>query len=147
MIMVDYKCPACGTQYETLVRSPAPTTRACVGCGSDARRLFTTAGLVRRGGSPVRAAGTDCFENPDVPGLCHVGPAAKKALIARYRGDEETLKAEQTRQAVDFERHGPPSMNQVASHSHTAGSEHKASVATARKIAKITDAVARTLDK
>ncbi len=145
--MVDYKCPSCGTQYETLVRSPAPTSCACVGCGSDARRLFTTAGLGRRGTSPVTAAGTDCFENPDVPGLCHVGPAAKKALIARYRGDEETLKAEQTRQTVDYERHGPPPMDQVASHSHAADSEHKPSVATARKISTITNAVARTLEK
>jgi hypothetical protein len=95
----------------------------------------------------VRVAGTDCFENPDVPGLCHVGPAAKKALIARFRGDEETLKTEQTRQSVEFERHGPPQMNQVASHSHTAGSENKANIATARKISRITDAVARTVDE
>ncbi|MET4538630.1 hypothetical protein ABIE37_000385 [Arthrobacter bambusae] len=92
-------------------------------------------------------AGTDCFENPDVPGLCHVAPAAKKTLIARYRRDDETLKAEQSKQTANYELHGPPPMAQVASHSHPSSSGDKVSAAAASKISTIASAVAKTLDK
>lgn len=118
MIIVDYKCSGCGAVTEAFVARPAPDAGTCPGCGAPTRRLFTTAGLKRPDGTLTKVTGTGCVDNPDVPGLCHVGPVARKALIARYRGDDVVLAQEQRRQTEAYERSGPPALEGVASHSH-----------------------------
>ncbi|GAA3884404.1 hypothetical protein GCM10022381_28230 [Leifsonia kafniensis] len=118
MILVDYKCSECQAVAEALVARPAPANAVCARCGADARRQFTTAGLMRGASIAPRITSTACADNPDVPGLCHVGPAAKKSLIARYRGDDRTLAAEQKRQTREFEQVGPPAPEKVFGHAH-----------------------------
>lgn len=118
MILVDYRCRHCGEKQESLVTSPPPGSLSCSRCGNEARRLFTTAGLLRKGAAASERS-TRCLDNPDVPGLCHVGEAGKKSLIARFRGDDDTLEREKRHQTIQFERTGPPSPEQVFAHQHS----------------------------
>ncbi|MDV7356626.1 hypothetical protein R4282_26875 [Rhodococcus oxybenzonivorans] len=119
MILVDYRCGACAVTTETLTCTPVPPHRLCPRCGGDAHRRYGAAGLTGRATAPA-AGSTACVDNPDVPGLCHVGPAAKRTLIARHRGDTDTLAREQQRQRAEYERSGPPDSGQIRGHSHSA---------------------------
>ncbi|MGH9098838.1 MAG: hypothetical protein ACRDV8_01230 [Acidimicrobiales bacterium] len=57
------------------------------------------------------------MSNPDVPGLCHMTPAAGRAWLARARNDGRALDRELERQ----EKEGgmsPPTIDDVVSHHH-----------------------------
>lgn len=75
MIIVDYYCPACDFTVEAFSVTPVPECRSCDRCGMQSRRRFSTAGLSGRASRPASGS-TACVDNPDVPGLCHVGSAA-----------------------------------------------------------------------
>ncbi len=120
MILIDYHCVACDYTFESLVPSPPAAQQTCSKCGMESVRRYTAAGLSGRARWPA-AGSTACVDNPDVPGLCHVGTAAKRSLIARHRGDDDTLAAEQARQQSAYERNGPPRSAAIQSHSHTPG--------------------------
>lgn len=119
--LFDYRCTACGWAGERLVDVPAPRALACARCPEEAVRRYTTAGLRRSGESLTAispaAGSTDCRDNPDVPGLCHVAPGARRSLIAQHRGDDDTLAAERARQTRRFEERGPVPLDQVL-HTH-----------------------------
>ena len=123
MIIVDYRCGTCSAVTETFTHPPAPSRQLCSHCGGVACRRYGLAGLTGRAAAPA-AGSTTCVDNPDVPGLCHVGPAAKRTLIARHRGDGDTLAHEQQRQRTEYERFGPPDSSSVRSHSHSAPTRH-----------------------
>ncbi len=120
--LFDYRCHHCRWEGEVYAATPAPVTHACPSCGEQARRRYTSAGLARSSTSLAAiapAAGSvDCRDNADVPGLCHVAPAARRALIARHRGDVDTYERETVRQTREFEQNGPPPANKVFLHSH-----------------------------
>lgn len=59
----------------------------------------------------------DCVDNPDVPGLCHIAPQARRAAIAAHRGDDTTLANERNAQKRSFEENGPPPLSDII-HSH-----------------------------
>lgn len=124
MILVDYRCVSCDATTESLTATTPPLRQTCARCGDTARRRYTTAGLAGRATAPA-AGSTACVDNPDVPGLCHVGPEAKRTLIARHRGDTDTLAREQQRQRAEFERSGPPDPARVLGHTHTAPTRHE----------------------
>ena len=107
-----------------MVTSPPPDSHGCSRCGGSARRLFTTAGLWQKQ-SKAGTSSTACLDNPDVPGLCHVGSAAKKSLIARFRGDDDAVERERKHQTEQFERTGPPAAEQVFAHTHTVKDPHE----------------------
>ncbi len=118
MILVDYYCPACRVSLEQFATQPFPSSVPCPDCGSTTRRRYTGARLVGRA-TPPASGSTACVDNPDVPGLCHVGPDAKRTLIARHRGDDVTLAVEQARQQARFEQMGAPRAERVG-HTHDA---------------------------
>jgi len=119
--MFEYGCAACGWQGDKLLSAPAPDTISCRRCGADASRRYAIRGLLRSGSDLARiapAAGSvDCRDNPDVPGLCHIAPGARRAAIASHRGDETTLNAERAQQKRRFEESGPPALSDVV-HAH-----------------------------
>lgn len=125
--LFDYRCPSCGWAGERLEEVPAPRAAACGRCPGEALRRYTTAGLRRTGDALAAiapaAGSTACRDNPDVPGLCHVAPAARRSLIARHRGDDDTLAAERARQTRRYELDGPVPLEQVL---HTHGHPHPA---------------------
>lgn len=120
-ILFDYHCPACAWTGELRLPAPAPRAHACPSCGGAAHRRYTTAGLARSGaaltGIAPAAGSVACRDNADVPGLCHVAPGARRALLARHRGDTDTYQRERRRQQQTFETHGPPPLDQVFTHS------------------------------
>jgi hypothetical protein len=79
------------------------------------------AGLLKTGSSlsAIAPAGgsTECNDNPDVPGLCHVATPARRTLIAQHRGDDHTLAQERAKQKQHFEEKGPVPLSDVV-HSH-----------------------------
>lgn len=119
--LFDYQCRQCGWQGEAMVTVPADPTIDCLSCQAPARRMYSMAGLLKTGSSlsAIAPAGgsTKCHENPDVPGLCHVGPAARRTLIAQHRGDDHTLAQERAKQQKRFEEKGPVPLSDVV-HSH-----------------------------
>lgn len=119
--LFDYHCKACGWHGEALVTVPAPSSMDCLGCSSSARRVYSMAGLLKSGSSlsAIAPAGgsTKCNENPDVPGLCHVAPGARRTLIAQHRGDDHTLIQERAKQQRRFEENGPVPLSDVV-HAH-----------------------------
>lgn len=123
--LFDYRCPSCGWAGERLEVVPAPRATACGRCPGAAVRRYTTAGLRRTGDSLAAiapaAGSTECRDNPDVPGLCHVAPAARRSLIAQHRGDDDTLTSERVRQTRSYELNGPVPLEQVL---HTHGDPH-----------------------
>lgn len=60
---------------------------------------------------------TECIDNPDVPGLCHIAPQARRAAIAAHRGDDTTLASERAAQKRRFEESGPPPLSEII-HTH-----------------------------
>lgn len=119
----DYRCGECPWRGEILRRPPAPLTDQCPQCASEARRVYSIAGILRTGESLASIApasgSTDCVDNPDVPGLCHVKPTARRAMIARHRGDDFTFAREQKRQKREFEQFGAPKLSDVVeTHAH-----------------------------
>jgi hypothetical protein len=119
--MYEYGCHECGWYGDLLLVSPAPDTTECRHCGAQAKRKFAIRGLMRSGrdlAAIAPAAGSvDCKDNPDVPGLCHIAPGARRAAIAAHRGDETTLSSERAKQKRKFEQSGPPKLSDVV-HSH-----------------------------
>ncbi len=115
MILVDYKCTSCGVMRERLVAQPVPNTDTCPDCGSGTRRTYASAGLVGTA-SPGRS--THCVDNPFIPGLCHVGPSARRALIARATGDDKAYAEERQHQTAEYEKTGPPSLGSVIAPGH-----------------------------
>ncbi|WP_262103872.1 FmdB family zinc ribbon protein [Arthrobacter sp. Marseille-P9274] len=121
-LLFDYRCTECRADIELFVPTPAPPSMECPACAGEARRRYTSRGLALRGESLRAVApasgGVECRDNADVPGLCHVAPAARRRLISRHRGDVETYEAETKRQTREFEAKGPPKLHQVISQSH-----------------------------
>src|SRR4051812_4270025 len=101
-LLFDYRCTQCRADIELFVPTPAPPTTPCPACEGEARRRYTSKGLALSGEGLQAVApasgGIDCRDNPDVPGLCHVAPSARRRLIARHRGDVDTYEAETKRQ-------------------------------------------------
>lgn len=116
MVLVDYRCRSCQAAFEAYLAGPIPGTTACPACGEDARRLFSTAGLAGKVAAPASNVDVSCTSNWSVPGLCHVAPSARKALVARYMGDDKTYAAERKKQQETFERQGPPPLASVLGH-------------------------------
>lgn len=119
--LFDYRCKQCGWQGEALVAVPAAPTIGCRSCAAPAQRVYSMAGLMKTGSSlsAIAPAGgsTECKDNPDVPGLCHVAPAARRTLIAQHRGDDHTLAGERAQQQRRFEEKGPVPLSDVV-HAH-----------------------------
>jgi putative FmdB family regulatory protein len=119
--LFDYRCRTCGWQGEAMVSVPADPTIDCRSCAAPASRVYSVAGLMRSGASlsaiAPAAGSTHCSDNPDVPGLCHVAPTARRTLIAQHRGDDHTLARERARQKRDFEEKGPVPLKDVV-HTH-----------------------------
>lgn len=119
--LFDYRCRTCGWQGEAFVTVPAAPTLDCGSCTAQADRMYSVAGLLRSGASlsAIAPAGgsTECKDNPDVPGLCHVAPAARRTLIAQHRGDDHTLSQERAKQKRRFEEKGPVPLKDVI-HTH-----------------------------
>jgi hypothetical protein len=119
--LFDYKCVSCGWSGEKFLSTPAPEQVSCSGCNGLADRRFSIRGLLRSGSSLQEIApasgSIECVDNPDVPGLCHIAPQARRAAIAAHRGDETTLAAERTKQKQKFEQNGPPKLSEVI-HTH-----------------------------
>lgn len=119
--MYEYGCGGCGWRGDRLLPSPAPDVVECGHCGASANRRFAIRGIMRSGrdlAAIAPAAGsTDCRDNPDVPGLCHIAPGARRAAIAAHRRDETTLASERARQKRQFEEVGPPKLSDVI-HTH-----------------------------
>ena len=116
MLLVDYACADCGAWQEHVVVAPIPTHKECVRCGGRSDRRFSSAGLVGGARPPAQGIDTSCSSNPGVPGLCHVGPEARRTLLARHLGDDTTYTAERKRQQEKFERQGPPALSSVVGH-------------------------------
>ncbi|SDY87014.1 FmdB family zinc ribbon protein [Herbiconiux ginsengi] len=123
-IIVDYRCVDCGSTGEAYLASPPPSTLSCAACGGESRRRWSPVGMISRAPdappAPKRAPGNRslCAENPDVPGLCHMSPAAGRAWVARARGDNRALDAELAAQekAAAVTK---PTMADAISHEHT----------------------------
>lgn len=117
MILVDYKCPACGDIAEIRVAVPVPAAQECR-CGASMRRVFSAAGLVGATPAPASQADLSCAANRHVPGFCHLGPAARRAALAKWTGDDTTYAAEVRRQTQRYETSGPPPLTSVFNHVH-----------------------------
>lgn len=119
--MFEYRCGDCGWQGDMLLAAPAPATAECRRCGAPAARSYAVRGLMRSGASLAAiapaAGSTECRDNPDVPGLCHIAPGARRAAIAAHRGDDTTLSAERAAQKRRFEQNGPPKLSDIV-HTH-----------------------------
>lgn len=119
--LFDFACSSCGWFGEQYLQAPAPEKVNCDSCEGLATRKYTIRGLVRSGASLqsiAPAAGSiDCVDNPDVPGLCHIAPQARRAAIAAHRGDDTTLEAERSKQKRQFEQNGPPKLSDIV-HTH-----------------------------
>lgn len=55
MPIYEFRCEACGTFDASYPMLTVPRRSACPGCGTDARRLFSAAGLVSPNSPAVRA--------------------------------------------------------------------------------------------
>src|ERR1700730_7632663 len=131
-ILVDYACPACRGRSEQWADNPVPSQATCPACGAQARRARSPVGLAggsetgKRGPEPVpctswvapdESARPLCARNPDVPGLCHLSPAAARTWVARARKDNRALEREIARQeAAAAVRH--PTPGDLVSHTH-----------------------------
>jgi hypothetical protein len=131
-ILVDYTCPACRGRSEQWADNPVPSHAACPACGAQARRAWSPVGLAsssqtgKSGPEPV--TGTSgiapneirrplCVRNPDVPGLCHLSPAAARTWVARARKDNRALEREIARQEAAAAVR-PPTLGDLVSHTH-----------------------------
>jgi putative FmdB family regulatory protein len=131
-ILVDYACPACRGRSEQWADNPVPSHAACPACGAQARRAWSPVGLAsssqtgKSGPEPV--TGTSgiapneirrplCVRNPDVPGLCHLSPAAARTWVARARKDNRALEREIARQEAAAAVR-PPTLGDLVSHTH-----------------------------
>jgi hypothetical protein len=125
-ILVDYACLACGGRSEQWADNPVPPDGTCPACGARARRAWSPVGLAggaRGAGRP--ASGCDppasgpplCARYPDVPGLCHLSPAAARTWLARARRDNRALEHEIARQEAAAAVR-PPTLDDLVSHTH-----------------------------
>jgi predicted nucleic acid-binding Zn ribbon protein len=124
MILVEYRCGACGGVSETLATWPFPADLACGRCGGAARRVYSTAGL-RRSGERFEGATADGLGGhglgghglgedghggdgcgADVPGGCALPAAVAPVWAARVRGDDKALRAATLKQEQYLERTG-----------------------------------------
>ena len=71
MPIYEYRCPACGEQFEVLLRADDPTP-GCAKCGSPVERVMSVTGGVRIGGGAARSGGPCCGESQpcDNPKRC-----------------------------------------------------------------------------
>jgi hypothetical protein len=131
-ILVDYACPACRGRSEQWADNPVPSRATCPACGAQARRAWSPVGLAsgsetgKSGPEPV--TGTSgiapdemarplCVRNPDVPGLCHLSPAAARTWVARARKDNRALEREIAQQEAAAAVR-PPTLGDLVSHTH-----------------------------
>lgn len=130
MIIVDYRCESCDGLSEHFVSNPAPPTMQCPACRAPATRRFSAVGLSGRAAAPVehKPAKSDralCLDNRDVPGLCHMTPAAARTWVARARGDNRSLDRELERQERSLKETAGPVADPVShDHGHSHGGEH-----------------------
>ncbi len=135
-ILVDYACAACRGRSELWTDNPVPSHAICPACGAQARRAWSPVGLAsgsetgKSGPEPVTGtSGIDpyesarplCARNPDVPGLCHLSPAAARTWVARARRDNRALEREIARQEAAAAVR-PPTLDDVVSHTHGSSS-------------------------
>jgi len=120
-VLVDYFCDVCSSRTEEWMPSPPASNKPCPACGGQARRLFSPVGLMRGAKEPVAhtpaSAKPLCLTNPDVPGLCHMTPAAGRAWLARARKDNRSLERELASQEVAA-KIAAPTIDAVVSHHH-----------------------------
>jgi hypothetical protein len=96
-LIVDYKCGGCGLIAEQFVSSPPPVRGSCAACGGEARRLFSSGGLVTdhrdRSARSTRSARTPAAGcvGGGVPGACTMHPEVASVWSARVRGDHRAL--------------------------------------------------------
>lgn len=126
-ILVDYVCRGCDGRVEAWVASPPPAVGTCPACGAESRRGWAPIGTLtsrprtEAAGPSARSGGRRaaplCASNPDVPGLCHMSPAAGRTWVARARRDNRSLERELARQekaaAVV-----PPTLADITAHDH-----------------------------
>ena len=125
-ILVDYACAACGGRSEQWAEIPVASHRTCPACGARARRAWSPVGLAggtrdperpSSGGAPPASGPPLCARNPDVPGLCHLSPAAARTWLARARKDNRALEHEVARQEAAAAVR-PPTLGDLVSHTH-----------------------------
>lgn len=120
-VLVDYICITCSSQTEEWMPSPPSSTKPCPACGGEAKRLFAPVGLMRGAkapsSAPAKSAAPLCLTNPDVPGLCHMTPAAGRAWLARARKDNRSLERELASQEAAA-KVSAPTLDSVVSHHH-----------------------------
>lgn len=127
-VLVDYRCPACGSDEERWVSSPPPSHSVCGACGAESRRVWSPVGLCRSVGLSTPPAATSVPQPPGspslasrlphVPGLCHLDESAGRMLVAKMRGDTQSVENEHAHQEKVAARR-QPTMADLAAHQHT----------------------------
>jgi len=125
-ILVDYRCPGCGTRAEHWAPSPPPSALPCTSCGAESRRIFAAVGLSRGTTSPApapppapaRRGAKLCSQYPQVPGLCHMSESAGRMWVAKYLKNGRAIDREQERQETAAAVKAP-TMDDAISHHHT----------------------------
>lgn len=122
-VLVDYRCAACGRTTEVWTATPPTPSRPCPHCGASANRIWSPFGIGRTTAPRERSLTAApraplCVSNPDVPGLCHMTPAAGRAWLARARKDGRALERELERQEKAAVT-SPPTIDDVVSHHHS----------------------------
>jgi hypothetical protein len=98
-VLVEYRCPGCGSAAERFVQSPPAVEVLCAGCGGMARRAWGPPSVTGRARQPSlepssASKGPICLTNQDIPGLCMFSPTAARSLVARVRKDNRSLDKE-----------------------------------------------------
>jgi len=127
-ILIDYRCPSCGSREERWAPSPPPATVPCGGCGADSHRAWAAIGLsgrarTRPDAGPPPAARRNrsiCSEYPQVPGLCHMSESAGRMWVAKYLRDGRAVDREWQRQEERAATR-PPVMADAITHHHAPG--------------------------
>lgn len=73
MPIYEFRCTACGTFEAPHSMLTVPRASACPGCGTDARRLFSAAGLVSPN-SPKARAIDDAARSAETPSVVGAPP-------------------------------------------------------------------------
>ena len=126
-ILVDYRCPACGTRAEHWAPSPPPSAlsvrllrRREPPCSSRLSGLSrgTTSPAPAPSPAPARRGATLCSQYPQVPGLCHMSESAGRMWVAKYLQNGRAIDREQERQETAAAVQAP-TMDDAISHHHT----------------------------
>jgi hypothetical protein len=97
MILVDYRCDACGTDQEHMVDAPAPDDVACEFC--DARATWQPSPLVSRVATTVVRGPV---AKPDSPMFCDTRALGEGQKLSEWKADRQKLYQE--RRHREFKR-------------------------------------------